>query len=202
MIGTHTMIKLFKSIFSCKSKEKPREDTLVRMSDWVRTALTYSQHNAPSICSSITRAQKNKQVQYGCLLEEVCELIETIQYHKGAVQDSTIALRRLRSLSDKLKQDDRLLVSFPAADNTEGRIELLDALTDIIQTACSVGVTNGVNVPEGCSRVADSNYSKFDKNGVPIFDENGKIAKNKSTYFEPILDDLIHNDYSTKPRAK
>jgi hypothetical protein len=48
----------------------------------------------------------------------------------------------------------------------------------------------GMNVPEALNRVNTSNFSKFDANGFPIFDENGKIAKNLATYKKADLEGL------------
>lgn len=43
---------------------------------------------------------------------------------------------------------------------------------------------------EAIKRVHESNMSKLDENGEPIFREDGKIMKS-DLYFEPYLDDLV-----------
>ena len=70
------------------------------------------------------------------------------------------------------------------------RKEFLDGITDQIVTATGCGHMAAMDVPEALNRVNTSNFSKFDSNGFPVFDENGKIAKNKDTYSKPNLTGL------------
>lgn len=44
-------------------------------------------------------------------------------------------------------------------------------------TAVAAGCRNGVNVSAVVEEINKSNWSKFDDNGMPIYDENGKIKK-------------------------
>jgi predicted HAD superfamily Cof-like phosphohydrolase len=133
-----------------------------------------------------TPSDKNRDVQMGCHLEEVVEMLETLNVFSAEGNGAEMlqeAKRALHELAEGLKKG---VLTHLVAD----RKELLDALCDQQVTATGVGHMHGLNVPEGLNRVNASNFSKFDTDGMPIFDENGKIAKNKATYFKADLEGL------------
>lgn len=70
------------------------------------------------------------------------------------------------------------------------RLALLDALADQIVTATGVGTFLGMNVPGALAEVNRSNYSKFDEDGNPIFNENMKVMKGPH-YTKPDLKPYI-----------
>ncbi len=53
----------------------------------------------------------------------------------------------------------------------------LDSLCDQLVTATGVGHTRGYDIVDAMVEVNRSNFSKFDENGQPLFDENKKIIK-------------------------
>lgn len=127
---------------------------------------------------------KNVQVQLGCHFEEVAEQLEqlvgtdaTSETHRKVVAQA------LRLFSNSLKKGG---VKLAIAD----RKEFLDAIADQIVTGVGCGYMVGMDVPEALNRVNASNFSKFDENGFPIFDEDGKIAKNPATYHKVDLTGL------------
>ena len=61
--------------------------------------------------------------------------------------------------------------------NPENREEFLDSLCDQIVTSVGVGHCAKMDVTEGVRRVNSSNWSKYDTDGKPIFNEQGKIMK-------------------------
>jgi hypothetical protein len=69
------------------------------------------------------------------------------------------------------------------------RGDFLDSVADQIVTAAGAGHCAGMQVTEAVRRVNSSNWSKYDTNGKPIFDENGKIAKGPN-YEPPNLEGL------------
>jgi len=110
-------------------------------------------------------------VQLGVSLEEVCEMLETLTFTATDIPgESTQTVLMLRKLSDELKSGARAAAILD-------RRALLDALADQVVTAVGVGHCAGMNVPEACYRVNASNWTKYNKDGQPIFDANGKIAK-------------------------
>lgn len=78
----------------------------------------------------------------------------------------------LRILSDLMKSDEKAIY----VPNSY-RKDLLDALADQIVTATGVGTFLGMNVPGALAEVNRSNYSKFNAEGEPIFNENMKVMK-------------------------
>ena len=81
-----------------------------------------------------------------------------------------------------LKKDNNIVI--------KDSVELLDALADQIVTATGVGTFLGINVPGALAEVNRSNYSKFDEDGNPIFDENQKVVKGPH-YTKPNLKPYI-----------
>ena len=68
--------------------------------------------------------------------------------------------------------------------------EVADALTDILYVTYGAGHAFGVNLDKCFEEVQNSNMSKLDKNGKPIYNEQGKVMKGPS-YFKPNLSKYI-----------
>ena len=65
-------------------------------------------------------------------------------------------------------------------------LEVADALTDILYVTYGAGHAFGINLDKCFDEVQKSNMSKLDKNGKPIFNEQGKVMKGPN-YFQPNL---------------
>lgn len=118
-----------------------------------------------------TPTERNLQVQLGCHFEEVHEMLQALAATDGS---SAVLLAQARATIHELAEQ---LKKGTATLEVADRKELLDACADQIVTATGVGHMTNMDVPEGLTRVNTSNFSKFDANGQPIFDANGKIAK-------------------------
>lgn len=114
----------------------------------------------------------NRQVQLGVHFEEVAEMAAAVGF---------------MSASDNVANLANLLKKKFFQDMNVDRIELLDSLCDQIVTAIGVAHMYGMDISGALNEVNRSNWSKF-KDGKPVFDANGKIAKNKDTYFKPSLE--------------
>ena len=68
--------------------------------------------------------------------------------------------------------------------------ETVDALTDILYVTYGAGHAFGVNLDKWFEEVQNSNMSKLDRNGKPIFNENGKVMKGPN-YFKPNLNQFL-----------
>lgn len=129
-------------------------------------------------------------VQLGCHIEEIVEMLQTVNITRTEeevfstipVIDAEEAINCLSYLATNLKDG-----SMKA--QITNRNEFLDSLADQIVTAVGIGHCAKMNVPLACERVNESNWSKFDEEGYPIFDENGKIMKGPD-YKKPNLDGL------------
>ena len=78
------------------------------------------------------------------------------------------------------------------AVNKKDLKETIDALTDILYVTYGAGHAFGVNLDKCFEEVQNSNMSKLDKDGKPIFNENGKVMKGPD-YFKPDLSKFLVN---------
>lgn len=77
------------------------------------------------------------------------------------------------------------------AMNKRDILEVADALTDILYVTYGAGHAFGINLDKCFEEVQNSNMSKLDENGKPIFDETGKVMKGLN-YFKPNLSKFIN----------
>ena len=68
--------------------------------------------------------------------------------------------------------------------------EVADALTDILYVTYGAGHAFGIDLDKCFAEVQNSNMSKLDENGNPIYNENGKVMKGPN-YFKPDLKKFI-----------
>ena len=69
-------------------------------------------------------------------------------------------------------------------------VEIADALTDILYVTYGAGHAFGINLDKCFEEVQNSNMSKLDNNGQPIYNDDGKVLKGPN-YFEPDLSKFI-----------
>ena len=76
-----------------------------------------------------------------------------------------------------------------AMDNKDIK-EVADALTDILYVTYGAGHAFGVNLDKCFKEVQNSNMSKLDSDGKPIYDDKGKVMKGPN-YFKPDLSKFV-----------
>ena len=69
-------------------------------------------------------------------------------------------------------------------------LEVADALTDILYVTYGAGHAFGINLDKCFEEVQNSNMSKLDENGKPIYNEHGKVMKGPN-YFKPNLSKFV-----------
>ena len=69
-------------------------------------------------------------------------------------------------------------------------LEVADALTDILYVTYGAGHAFGINLDKCFNEVQNSNMSKLDDKGKPIYNESGKVMKGPN-YFKPNLNKFI-----------
>ena len=69
-------------------------------------------------------------------------------------------------------------------------VEIADALTDILYVTYGAGHAFGINLDKCFNEVQESNMSKLDQGGKPIFNEHGKVMKGPN-YFKPDLSKFL-----------
>ena len=68
--------------------------------------------------------------------------------------------------------------------------EVADALTDILYVTYGAGHAFGINLDKCFAEVQNSNMSKLDENGKPIYNHSGKVLKGPN-YFKPNLQKFL-----------
>jgi len=76
------------------------------------------------------------------------------------------------------------------AIDTKNLIEVADALTDILYVTYGAGHAFGINLDRCFDEVQQSNMSKLDDNGNPIYNDLGKVMKGPK-YFKPDLSKFL-----------
>ena len=71
-------------------------------------------------------------------------------------------------------------------------LEVADALTDILYVTYGAGHAFGIDLDKCFEEVQNSNMSKLDKDGKPIYNESGKVMKGPN-YFKPDLNKFLNN---------
>ena len=74
----------------------------------------------------------------------------------------------------------------------EDMVGVADALTDILYVTYGAGAAFGIDLDKCFEEVHSSNMSKLDRNGHPIYRNDGKILKGPD-YFEPNLEKIVEN---------
>ena len=99
---------------------------------------------------------------------------------------STDKINKLRL--DLIKEE---LSELTDAMNNEDLLEVADALTDILYVTYGAGHAFGIDLDKCFDEVQNSNMSKLDENGKPIYNENGKVMKGPN-YFKPDLSKFVN----------
>ena len=98
---------------------------------------------------------------------------------------STDKINRLRL--DLIREE---LDELTQAMDNKDLLEVADALTDILYVTYGAGHAFGINLDKCFEEVQNSNMSKLDNNGKPIYNESGKVMKGPN-YFKPNLDQFL-----------
>lgn len=126
--------------------------------------------------------ERNFLTQIGCHFEEVAEMMEVLRSNDDFVNKTLRdALANIQILAHCLKQGDPIEIT--------DRGEFLDAMADQVVTAVGTAYCAGMKPADAITAVNVSNWSKFDDDGEPIFDGNGKIKKGPN-YKPPSLDGM------------
>ena len=77
------------------------------------------------------------------------------------------------------------------AMNNKDLLEVADALTDILYVTYGAGHAFGIDLDKCFDEVQNSNMSKLDENGKPIYNDSGKVMKGPN-YFKPDLSKFVN----------
>ena len=99
---------------------------------------------------------------------------------------STDKINKLRL--DLIKEE---LTELTEAINNKDLLEVADALTDILYVTYGAGHAFGIDLDKCFDEVQNSNMSKLDDDGKPIYNEHGKVMKGPN-YFKPDLSKFVN----------
>ena len=99
---------------------------------------------------------------------------------------STDKINKLRL--DLIKEE---LTELTEAMNNKDLLEVADALTDILYVTYGAGHAFGIDLDKCFDEVQNSNMSKLDEDGKPIYNEHGKVMKGPN-YFKPDLSKFVN----------
>ena len=99
---------------------------------------------------------------------------------------STDKINKLRI--DLIKEE---LEELTEAMKNKALLEVADALTDILYVTYGAGHAFGIDLDKCFDEVQNSNMSKLDENGKPIYNESGKVMKGPN-YFKPDLSKFVN----------
>jgi predicted HAD superfamily Cof-like phosphohydrolase len=111
------------------------------------------------------------------VLEEVFEMIEALTYRDSQLQDLKIVLEKYRK---QFKEGTHDVLVADVLTKKEKRIELLDAVCDVIVVSAGLGIALGADIQGALHQVSDNNLQKFpivDGKYTVLRDEHGKIRK-------------------------
>lgn len=120
--------------------------------------------------------------QLGCHIEEFAEMLADLKFNGVAGTEFPLH-DKLVMLATSLKQG-ALRVEIGDREN------FLKELCDQVVTGTGVAYCAGMDMPSALWEVNWSNWSKFDKDGVPVRDANGKITKGPN-YAPPDIKEFV-----------
>ena len=103
---------------------------------------------------------------------------------KAGFSDAKTNKLRIELIKEELEE-------LTEAMQDENLLEVADALTDILYVTYGAGHAFGIDLDKCFEEVQNSNMSKLDKNGKPIYNETGKVMKGPN-YFKPDLSKFIN----------
>ena len=99
--------------------------------------------------------------------------------NKPSLSDNKINELRVSLIQEELDE-------LKEAMNNKDLLEVADALTDLLYVTYGAGHAFGIDLDKCFDEVQNSNMSKLDENGKPIYNEKGKVMKGPN-YFKPNL---------------
>ena len=112
---------------------------------------------------------------------------------------STYQIGNSRAKAPRTRQKDLIVEEFKEFLQAEGflfmhghnhQADCLKELADVVYVCYQYAENMGWNLDEALHRVHESNMSKLDKDGKPIYREDGKVLKGPD-YKPPSIEDLV-----------
>jgi predicted HAD superfamily Cof-like phosphohydrolase len=108
------------------------------------------------------------------------EVKDRPSWPKGETQDLRVDL--IREELNELEE----------AMSTGTLVDVADALTDILYVTYGAGHAFGINLDKCFEEVQNSNMTKLDESGKPVYNDKGKVIKG-ARYTAPDLDKILYD---------
>ena len=118
--------------------------------------------------------------------DKVGEFMKT--FGQEVKKEPSFSTNKINELRVSLIQEE--LDELKEAMQNKDLLEVADALTDLLYVTYGAGHAFGINLDKCFDEVQNSNMSKLDENGKPIYNEFGKVMKGPN-YFKPNLKKFI-----------
>ena len=118
--------------------------------------------------------------------EKVGKFMET--FGQEVKSKSSLSSEKINSLRVSLIEEE--LEELKQAIKEKNLLEVADALTDLLYVTYGAGHAFGINLDKCFNEVQNSNMSKLDENGEPIYNDSGKVMKGPN-YFKPDLSKFV-----------
>jgi len=118
--------------------------------------------------------------------EKVKKFMET--FDQEVKNKASFSSEKINSLRYSLIKEE--LDELKVALDNKDLLEVADALTDILYVTYGAGHAFGINLDKCFEEVQNSNMSKLDNEGNPIYNDYGKVMKGPK-YFKPDLKKFI-----------
>ena len=143
------------------------------MNEWVRQVKDFHETYGLPV---------KKQGELGQMdFEEMKSLLELrSRLIKEEANETVKAMADYVKLTEENKLDER----------KDAHKEILDGIGDTIVVCIGAALALGIDIEEVMKRIYASNMSKLDKDGKPIYREDGKVLKGPN-FFNPNLVDLM-----------
>ena len=109
-------------------------------------------------------------------------------FNQEVKTSSSLSSEKINTLRINLISEELEELKKAISDNNI--VEIADALTDILYVTYGAGHAFGINLDKCFNEVQESNMSKLDQDGKPIFNEHGKVMKGPN-YFKPDLSKFL-----------
>ena len=110
-------------------------------------------------------------------------------FGQNVKQSSSFSSEKINALRVSLIKEE--LGELIEAMNKKDLVEVADALTDILYVTYGAGHAFGINLDKCFEEVQNSNMSKLDEDGKPIYNEAGKVMKGPK-YCKPNLNKFVN----------
>jgi len=124
---------------------------------------------------SLSKCLAEFHIAFGCTRNQ--------SFKTNTIEDTELLLLKKRLINEEINE---VFEAIKEKNDTH----VLKELVDLVVVCVGMADTYGWDFDNAFKRVHESNMSKLDDEGKPIYREDGKVLKSKN-YKAPYLDDLV-----------